>query len=470
MIGDNFKSIEHQLDEVSKFIKLGRKKIAQNIKVEIKKLVNENDKRQNEFNGIIQEKDKTLKKLANENIKKTERLNFISSILSANPSDNKFFINLKKMMQVDFIEFANSESSLAEEAAAILKLQEIEKDIELIVNFEGVYGKNIIAIGGGFSSGKSEFVSSFFQDEKITLPIGIEPVTAIPTYITASQKNIIRGFSKKGGTFRIEPDLYKKLSHNFVKSFSFNLKDIMPLMSIETPFLYENICFVDTPGYNPSDILDGYTKEDTETAKEYLERANVLIWLIGLDSNGTISTSDLAFWENLSLENKKLYIVANKADLKSENDIEDILDTFEEVLDDYEMEYAGISAYSSTDKEELTYRKCSLYGFLDQQNTTVAMLKKIITELTEIFNDYENAIKEDIKNAKQMKKNFKSLELDVLETQFDNDNDKIYKRIEKMKKFFNTEELEKHLKTLNLIKKKILDEIENLFNSLNVNA
>ena len=95
---------------------------------------------------------------------------------------------------------------------------------------------------------------------------------------------------------------------------------------------FTHICFVDTLGYNPAKT--GTTSKDSNTAKEALENANALVWLIGLDNEGTIPASDLRFLDSLDLEDKKLYIVANKVDLKPESQIENILDHFEEVLEE----------------------------------------------------------------------------------------------------------------------------------------
>jgi len=216
------------------------------------------------------------------------KYDLVSSFLSAKHSKNIPLEKFKSLLAHDFIEFANNESSLAEEAKAILILQDVEKRLETITSFPSIFNKNIVAVGGGFSAGKSEFINSFFIDNKIKLPVGINPVTAIPTYITTGEKNLITGYSYKGGMVELSPTLYKQLSHDFIKSLGFNLKDIAPIMAIETPMKsYENICFIDTPGYNPSNT--GYTDSDSDTSKEYLEHADTLLWTIGIDTNGTIN-------------------------------------------------------------------------------------------------------------------------------------------------------------------------------------
>jgi len=487
-----FNEISCNVDEASKFFKFGRKRIAvviknqlEEVKKEIKELISSVNEKKNAIAELTAEnasqketiteltkenesKKCLIKKLELKNSDSTTKLQLISNILSAKGIENDSFIKFRALIQNEFIEFANSESSLKEEAEAILRLQLIEKQIKKMLNFSGILDKKIIAIGGGFSAGKSEFISSFFKDTEIKLPIGIKPVTAIPTYITSSANNRIKAFTQKGGSVPIDPVLYKELSHDFVKSFKFNLKEIMPAMSIETPLNYEDICFIDTPGYNPSDTCERFANEDINTAKEYLEQANVLLWLVGLDSNGTISATDLEFIEKLSLENKKLYFVANKADLKSHDDIDDILDNFEETLNIADIEYSGISAYSSVNVEEIAFRKMSLYHFLDTQNTPIDLHSSIIDDLQKVFNLYDRAINEDIKFTKSIRKDFKSLELDLLETGFDKYGDKISDRINKMRKLFELNDLEKQLQHLKKVKSQILDEVHNIFGKIRI--
>jgi GTPase SAR1 family protein len=322
-----------------------------------------------------------------------------------------------------------------------------------------------VAVGGGFSAGKSEFINSFFIDKSIKLPVGINPVTAIPTYITVGEKNAIKGYSYKGGMVEITPKLYGKLSHDFIKSLGFNLKDIAPLMSIETPMeSYENICFIDTPGYNPSNT--GYTQDDGKTSKEYLEHANTLLWVIGIDTNGTIPASDLDFLENIMLDDKKIYVIANKADLRSSGDVDEILDEFEEILDEYGIEHEGISAFSSVNKQEIAYRGKPLFEFLEKINSPVEVQSSILSELNSVFDMYDKAIREQIKWTQGVQSHFKSLELDLLETGMLDSDEKVDERLEKMRSLFKTSSLEKQLKELDALREKILQATKDVFLSI----
>lgn len=345
----------------------------------------------------------------------------VGSILSAKNPDNEAVREFVSLVEEDFLLFANQEGSLTEEAKALLMMQNVQKELQMVSRFPSIYNKNVIAVGGGFSAGKSEFISSFFSDKSIRLPIGIKPVTAIPTYISSGDDHLIKGYSFKGGAVDISPEMYGKLSHDFIKSFNFNLKDILPMMAIETAMDgYENICFIDTPGYNPTDT--GTTGADYQTASEYLDNANVLLWVVGLDaSDGAMPASDLDFLEKLDIENKKkkLFIVANKADLKSPDDLEDVLDCFEDMLDDHGIEYCGVSAYSSIGKREISFRKQSLLDFLHQEDGPADAKRDVMGQLNSIFDMYKEAIEERLEWNKSILGELKSLELDFMQAGID---------------------------------------------------
>ena len=282
--------------------------------------------------------------------------NLIAHLLKANYI-HEGVREYESILENDFMEFANEESSLKEEALALLKLQRIGKELRSISSYPEFYNKKVVAVGGGFSAGKSEFISSLFENDAVKLPVGIKPTTAIPTYVMNSNDVRLLGASPKGemiDLLKIEPNIYKKLSHDFIRSFGFNLKDIMPYMVLTNKLSYKHICFVDTPGYNPSSSEQSHTNEDRETADNFIKEAGALIWLIPVTA-GTIPQSDLEFLDEATSEKKTLYVVLNKCDQRPLSDVEDIMEEIATELDNYGIEYQGISAYSSKMKKEYSY-------------------------------------------------------------------------------------------------------------------
>ena len=367
------------------------------------------------------------------------------------------------LVEIDYKEFANS-VNLKEEVEAFTKLQSLQNELARLYSLRDIANKSVVAVGGGFSAGKSQFVSSFFKDNTIELPIGINPVTAISTYIINGDKHLIKGYTYKGGVVDIPIPLYKNLSHDFLKALGFNLKDILPMVAMETSIPdFTHICFVDTPGYNPAKT--GTTSKDSNTAKEALENANALVWLVGLDATGTIPASDLSFLDSLDLEDKKLYIVVNKADMETPSRLENILDHFEDILDERGLEYEGISAYNSIDKVEITYRHTPLRDFLYSVDKDIVSKDKLAKDLNEIFLMYKNTLLEQKSEKDGIKRLLHSLELDIMQGGLDIKAG-IDESIQTIYKFTNTKDIEKSLKDLKILHDSLFNTINDIFQDI----
>lgn len=421
------------------------------------------------FNDMEQELNKSTKLLRQtcSQLEEIElRQTLVARLLSAN-NQNASVIQYFDVLNGDFLEFANEEDSLKDEAAAFLELQSIGDELKVIASYPEFYKKRSVAIAGGFSAGKSEFISSLFEDKSIHLPIGIEPTTAIPTYVLNGNQNGLIGCSKNGGVINlldIDPNFQHKLSHHFIRSFGFNLKSIMPFVFLTTPMNYQHLCFIDTPGYNPSDVADGHTSEDIKTAEEFVQNAEALLWLIGLDSNGTIAKSDLDFLDNVSRNiNKPLYIVLNKSDLRPRDQLEDIMDEIIETLDDYDIEIVGISAYSSIYKEEYTYQKQSLLDFLNDLDTPSDKYRLILQRLHAIDEKYQCAMLKKIKENQQINTILNGFKLDLLQEGFDDLGSNLYEKISQINMLFTSKHDEEMLNKLADVMSKMELAIMDLF-------
>ena len=398
----------------------------------------------------------------------SQKYKLVSDLLYAKPGENEKFEKFKKLFKKDFMDFANKESSLAEEASAVQRLQRLEKHLEDIVAFPHTFTKKSIAIGGGYSSGKSAFVNSFITQPDIKLPVGIRPVTAIPSFVISSSEVSIKGFSSNGATVDIEPEFYRQLSHDFIKTLSFTLKDIMPYMAVEVPLkegLFENIYLIDTPGYNPGGEI---TTEDRRTAIDFLKDRDALIWMIDVTA-GTIPKSDLEFIRDIE-PSVQFYVVLNKAELRL-TELKDILEKVKETLYDEGIVPIGISAYSATLRKEYLSDGMSLDDFFLSQNQSVGNIEEELKgQIENVFAMYEEAIDTDEKEANRLEKKLKTLALDLLE--FGKFSDKIEGQIEDIQKSQKrdftpiTEEMKK-IKT-NMIE--AIDEIFWLLRSQSVEA
>lgn len=345
-------------------------------------------------------------------------LDLLKDLLDAKPNENAAFADFKKFFDEDFMAFANEENSLADEARAIGLLQALEQQLEDFVAFPHTFTKRSIAIGGGFSSGKSSLVNSFRQQAAVQLPVDLTPTTAIPSYVVSSAAEAIRGSSGlvNNATVEISSALYGQLSHDGLAELKLNLRRILDAITVEMPLregLFEHLCLIDTPGYNPAGES---TTEDRSTAASFLQERDALIWVIGLDATGTVPSDDLDFLHGLELEGEPLYMVLNKADSKAPSERQEILDEVEETLAEEGLEPAGISVYSAECDEEYLYVGQGLDDFLRGQNQPrkpAELGAKLKAELESVLSMYEKAIEEDEKSAKLLTVELNKLDLDL---------------------------------------------------------
>ncbi|GAA7594660.1 hypothetical protein JP0033_11330 [Helicobacter pylori] len=115
--------------------------------------------------------------------------------------ENEGLEEYRRILNNEFLEFASSVDSLKEKEIALLRLQEIEKKLQLVASYPSLFQKSMVAVGGGFSAGKSSFLNHLLG-LKLKLPENSTPTTAIPTYCLKGKKRGFNGvFSKwrRGG-------------------------------------------------------------------------------------------------------------------------------------------------------------------------------------------------------------------------------------------------------------------------------
>ena len=367
-----------------------------------------------------------------------------------------------KLLYKDFMDFANADDSLANEAEMILRLQSIEKELQLAVSCADIYTKNIIAVAGSFSSGKSAFISSFFADKNYALPQSINPSTAISTFVLAGESVGLIGVSNEGDRVNLselDGEIHKKIAHDLIKNFGFRLKKLMPFMMLTAPLQdsTKHLCFIDTPGYSPA--ANEQTKDDETSAKEFLKDANALIWLISAQA-GTISQADLEFLKGLDLGGKRLFVVLNKADLKPASQLKEVAEQVAQTLENEGLDFDGISAYNSKKGEEVLFERLSLSDFLSAQNEATNLHKSLVARLYEVKAIYEKAIKEKQAKRDKIKNQLHSLKLDLSGAV---DDERQFSRIKEIQRYFENdgkvkESLAKLEKTITAMKN-VIDKI-----------
>ncbi|OOQ16521.1 ATPase [Helicobacter pylori] len=368
-----------------------------------------------------------------------ERYDLIARILNAK-TNNEGLEEYQSVLDNEFLEFASGVDSLKEKEIALLTLQEIQKELQLVASYPSLFQKTIVAVGGGFSAGKSTFLNQLLG-LKLKLPEDMNPTTAIPTYCLKGKREVLMGFSQNGGMVEL-PHL--AFDHQFLNSLGFNLKEIMPFMLLSAPSVpFEFLCFIDTPGYNPGN--QGYTGGDKEASKESLKHAKHILWLISCERGG-IESDDLEFLQELYEEGKQVFIVLSRADRRTKSQLEEVAIKIRETLKDHGIEFLGICAYSATRYQE--YKEFSekshvfdsLEKFLMKLNQRSEKQNEILGYLYEVHFMYEKAIKQDASRFKRYQKALHSVKLDLMQKGFDDFSDKIFRRIENLEKEFSEQE------------------------------
>ncbi len=416
----------------------------------------------NFFKGIFNDNSRAENHHNTEGLK--ERYDLIARILNAK-MENEGLEEYQQILDNEFLEFASGVDSLKEKEIALLILQEIQKELQLVASYPSLFQKTIVAVGGGFSAGKSTFLNNLLG-LKLKLPEHIDPTTAIPTYCLKGKKEVLMGFSQNGGMVEL-PHL--AFDHQFLKSLGFNLKEIMPFMLLSAPSVpFEFLCFIDTPGYNPGN--QGYTGGDKEASKESLKHAKHILWLISCERGG-IESDDLEYLQELYEEGKQVFIVLSRADRRTKNQLEVVAKQIKETLENNGIEFLGIGAYSATRyleiKEFSEKSKVfnSLEKFLKKLNQRSEKQNEILESLYEVHSMYEKAIKQDASRFKRYQKTLHSIKLDLMQKGFDDFSDKIFRRIENLEKEFAEQERSKEesLARLNGVIGLFKDSIDKVF-------
>ncbi|GAA8359153.1 acyl carrier protein [Helicobacter pylori] len=394
----------------------------------------------NFFNGIFNNNSRAENHHNTEGLK--ERYDLIARILNAK-MENEGLEEYQSILDNEFLEFASGVDSLKEKEIALLTLQEIQKELQLVASYPSLFQKTIVAVGGGFSAGKSTFLNNLLG-LKLKLPEDMNPTTAIPTYCLKGKKEVLMGFSQNGGMVEL-PHL--AFDHQFLKSLGFNLKEIMPFMLLSTPSVpFEFLCFIDTPGFNPGN--QGYTGGDKEASKESLKHAKHILWLISCEC-GDIHKDDLEFLQELYEEGKQVFIVLSRADRRTKSQLEEVAKKIRETLKDNGIEFKGICAYSATRYQE--YKEFSekshvfnsLEEFLMKLNQRSEKQNEILESLYEVHGMYEKAIKQDASRFKRYQKALHSIKLDLLQKGFDDFNDTTFNKIHSLNNEFSERERSK---------------------------
>lgn len=233
---------------------------------------------------------------------------------------------------------------------------EYEKFRDFIL-YDKLIGKNIIALGGGFSSGKSSFLNALMG--RRVLPADIDPSTSVPTYIVIGEKHDVMGINVFDSKVKMQPRDLRKIAHGFGEledddgekaASAVTLGHVLENIFFSTPFhKFDSIAFLDTPGYSKPDSEKYSARTDEQIARRQLNTSNYILWFVQADA-GTITEEDIKFLKTLREDIPKL-IVVNKADKKNLSDLKLIIEKIKSTLDLKGVRYIDVFAFTSRSEQ-----------------------------------------------------------------------------------------------------------------------
>lgn len=263
-----------------------------------------------------------------------------------------------------------------------------------------IQDKVVISFGGKVSAGKSKIINTIsgIGDK---LPVDQKTTTAIPTYIIKSTRDSIHANSVYGYSTNISSDALNAMAHEFDNVYGIGFPAFVDSIIIESNKyeLPEEIALLDTPGYTKYDEKSDSKMVISDRQKAYnqLSISDYLIWLIDID-NGAITEDDIQFIESLRIKTPIL-IVFTKADLKSENEIKQIIEVANDTISQTMIDCFGITAYSTVLKKE--YGNNEIQKFLNYTISGNVRNSDIIGE----FKNVEENMRDEIVKAINQSKN-----------------------------------------------------------------
>jgi len=284
-----------------------------------------------------------------------QNFKLLCTIIKQNTSGNQMKADLSKIGEIIHKKIPDTLKKNAPEDFYELYTDfksEYEKFRDFIL-YDKLIGKNIVALGGGFSSGKSSFLNVLMG--KNVLPADIDPSTSVPTYIVKGDKHEVTGINVFDSKVQMVPRDIRKIAHGFGEvedeedeqvTDSVTLGHVLESIFFSTPLhQYGSIAFLDTPGYSKPDSEKYTAKTDEQIARGQLNASNYILWFVQADA-GTITEEDIKFIKTLR-EGIPMLIVLNKADKKNLSDLKDIIAKIKSNLDIKGIRYVSVRAFTS---------------------------------------------------------------------------------------------------------------------------
>ncbi|MCI6200082.1 MAG: dynamin family protein [Proteobacteria bacterium] len=208
-----------------------------------------------------------------------------------------------------------------------------------------ILGKRVVAIGGGFSSGKSSFLNSFLGGESL-LPIDTLPTTAVPAYLISGTEEKASGLNLFRERISLSLEDVGVLAHAVDGTGEAPLGRILRCLFISTPRQpFSHIALLDTPGYDNAGSSGQASFDDRDIALKQLSGSDAVLWFVSADK-GTLPQDDIEFLSLLPPDIPKS-VVISKADKPLDgNELSGVADAVQSALDQNGITCENIFVFS----------------------------------------------------------------------------------------------------------------------------
>lgn len=337
---------------------------------------------------------------------KQNSLGFVNGILNASSSNSRDFEEISnKTWEIYSFIYNNSE---------IIEFNDddIDEAWQWMNNEKKTWLKNktTVAIVGEFSAGKTTIVNTILKandPQAVMLPTDSKETTAIPTYISNGKEFNCEFYAPNGELKIISKEIFKNVTKTALENV--NVSSLIKYFVLKYPNKsLENISILDTPGFGSND------QKIINRTIEVIKETDALFWVMDINQ-GDLNESSLKVIKEY-LGNIPLFVILNKADTKSKTDQEIAKVKIVKTLNDQEIKYQNIIAFSNKENPNVIIdlinglRKAPAINILGKINY---YLKKSIEDLKKESLDLHMNEKELSDNCEIVGNNFKVISSNV---------------------------------------------------------
>lgn len=354
-------------------------------------LKSEFDKQKKEIESLnerLGEKEGELQDKNEEVVKKKEAISFVNEILQAKNADDEDYKKLSEKVNriQDFIcdKFFAIFDNLQlwnwtwTNTGEIIKKEDIEyrlwswKNLQLKI---WLRGKKVIAFVGEFSAGKTSIVNRILSqdnDNAPKLPVSSKATTAIPTYISYGSDFNSQFTNPDGQLKNISKSTFEKVNKEILQQVNVSPLIQYFVMSYRNENL-QGLSILDTPGFNSND------KEDANRTVDVIKEADALFWVMDANTGEINKTSIGVIRQHLGT--LPLYVIINKADDKSPNELQKLEDHIKTTMQRNGIQVSGYLRFSRQKAiDELMNVISGISGVLNDNSIVYAVYNMLSTE------------------------------------------------------------------------------------------